>query len=214
MSANAQDRQRLRDEILVAALPHVAFDGWTRRTLRAGVADAGHGRDMASRAYPGGVLDLVEHYSDYADRRMLESLRASDLTEMRVRDRVAAGVRARIDAVGEHPEAVRRCLSLLAMPQNAPLAARCTWCTVDAIWYAAGDRAADFNHYTKRLLLAPVYGATVLYWLGDGSAGSAATWRFLDRRLDDVLKVPRLGAKVRQALSSIPGPFRRFRAGI
>ena len=214
MSIKAQDRQRLRDEILLAALPHVAFDGWTRRTLRAGTANAGHGRDMASRAFPGGVFDLVEHFSDYADRRMLESLQAFDLAGMRVRDRVAAGVRARIDAVAEHPEALRRCLSLLAMPHNAPLAARCAWRTVDAIWYAAGDRAADFNHYTKRGLLAPVYGATVLYWLGDGSAGKADTWRFLDRRLDDVLKVPRLGAKVREALSIIPGPLRRFRAGV
>ena len=41
--------------------------------------------------------------------------------------------------------------------------------TVDAIWYAAGDSATDFNFYTKRGLLAAVYGATMLYWLDDRS---------------------------------------------
>ena len=40
------DKRAIRDRILVAALTHVAFDGWTRRTLKAGVRDAGMGPDM------------------------------------------------------------------------------------------------------------------------------------------------------------------------
>jgi ubiquinone biosynthesis protein COQ9 len=212
-SDRGHDRQGQRDDILVATLPHVAFDGWTRRALCTGVTDAGHGADMADRAFPGGIADLIEHYSNWADRCMVATLDEMDLETLRVRDRVADGVRARITAVADHPEAVRRAVALLAMPQNAPLAARCTWRTVDTIWYAAGDRSADFNHYTKRGLLAPVYGATVLYWLADQSEGAADTWHFLDRRLDDVLKVPRLGAKLREVLASAPNPFRRFRPG-
>ena len=69
------------------------------------------------------------------------------------------------------------------------LAARCTARTVDAIWFAAGDGAADLSWYTKRLILAGVYGSTLLVWLGDGSDGDAATLRFLDRRLADVRRL-------------------------
>ena len=85
------DQQAIRDRILVAALAHVAFDGWTRRTLKAGVKDAGMSPDMALRAFAGGIPDLVDHWADWADRRMLDDLAAQDLAAMRIRDRITAG---------------------------------------------------------------------------------------------------------------------------
>ena len=59
---------------------------------------------------------------------------------------------------------------------------------VDAIWYAAGDTSSDFNFYTKRATLAGVFSSTLFYWLNDRSEGDAATWAFLDRRIDDVMR--------------------------
>ena len=200
-----------RDKILLASLHHVVFDGWTKAALRAGVQDAGFDADMALRAFPGGLPDLAQHMADWADRRMLDELADLDLDAMRVRDRVAAGVKARLQVVTPYREAMRRLLAYLTLPQNAPMAARQTWRTVDEIWYAAGDDAADFNYYTKRSLLLPVYTTTVLYWLNDDSDGMAATWDYLDRRISDVLKVPALKARIQKALSSLPGPFAAFR---
>ncbi len=199
--------QAARDQILLATLPHVAFDGWSRAALEAGVADAGLGVDMAPRAFPGGIPDLVDHSADWADRRMLEELANLDLAAMRVRDRVAAGVKARLQVLVPYREATRRALAYLALPPNAPMAARLTWRTVDAIWYAAGDEAADFNYYTKRGLLLPVYTATVLYWLSDQSEDSAATWAFLDRRIAEVMKIPAFTGRLKKMLSSLPRPF-------
>ena len=200
-----------RDKILLASLHHVVFDGWTKAALQAGVQDAGFDADMALRAFPGGLPDLAQHMADWADRRMLDELADLDLDAMRVRDRVAAGVKARLQVVTPYREAMRRLLAYLTLPQNTPMAARQTWHTVDEIWYAAGDDAADFNYYTKRSLLLPVYTTTVLYWLNDDSDGMAATWDYLDRRISDVLKVPALKARIQKALSSLPGPFAAFR---
>ena len=200
-----------RDKILLASLHHVVFDGWTKAALQAGVQDAGFDADMALRAFPGGLPDLAQHMADWADRRMLDELADLDLDAMRVRDRVAAGVKARLQVVTPYREAMRRLLAYLTLPQNAPMAARQTWRTVDEIWYAAGDDAADFNYYTKRSLLLPVYTTTVLYWLNDDSDGMAATWDYLDRRISDVLKVPAMKARIQKALSSLPGPFAAFR---
>jgi ubiquinone biosynthesis protein COQ9 len=200
-----------RDKILLASLHHVVFDGWTKAALQAGVQDAGFDADMALRAFPGGLPDLAQHMADWADRRMLDELADLDLDAMRVRDRVAAGVKARLQVVTPYREAMRRLLAYLTLPQNAPMAARQTWRTVDEIWYAAGDDAADFNYYTKRSLLLPVYTTTVLYWLNDDSDGMAATWDYLDRRISDVLKVPALKARIQKALSSLPRPFAAFR---
>lgn len=202
------DMQVVRDQILLATLTHVPFDGWTQTALRMGVADAGLDPDMGPRAFPGGMMDLFAHFSDFSDRRMLAQLNALDLDSMRVRDRIAAGVRLRLEALAPHREAVRRGLSFLALPMHAPLALRLTYNTVNAIWYAAGDRSADFNFYTKRGLLAPVYATTVLYWLNDTSEDFADTWDYLDRRLGDVLKIPALKTRLREAVRRF-GPGRK-----
>ncbi|MBX6376726.1 MAG: COQ9 family protein, partial [Acetobacteraceae bacterium] len=98
--------------------------------------------------------------------------------------------------------ALRHALALLALPWNAGAAARCTARTVDAIWYAAGDRSADFSWYTRRASLAAIYAATLAYWLRPEADGAdpeehlAATLAFLDRRMADLARM----AKGRQAL--------------
>jgi len=198
------DLQETRDAIVLATLPHVAFDGWVNRALAAGVADAGLSPDMAVRAFPGGISEVVRHWSALGDRQMLERLDGLDLESMRVRDRVVAAVRARIEVNAPYREAVRRTLAFIALPTNTWIGARNVLATVNAMWYAAGDTSTDFNFYTKRALLAPVYTSTVLYWLADESDDYADTWAFLQRRVDDVLQIPKLQAQIAGRLSRKP----------
>ena len=107
---------------------------------------------------------------------------------------------------------MRRALALLALPQNMRAGRSCCSIdTVDALWYAAGDRSTDFNFYTKRGLLAGIHAATTLYWLDDRSEGGAATDAFLDRRLADVAALPRLRAEFERIVGALPNPLRLFR---
>lgn len=206
------DRDRAREAIVTAALSHVPFDGWTHDTLRLAAKDAGYDPVTALRVFPGGPVEAIDHWTALADRQMLLTLGESDLASLKTRERIALAVRRRLEAVAPHRETVRRALGLLALPPNAPIAAKTLWRTVDAIWYAAGDRATDFNYYTKRGLLAGVYSATVLYWLEDKSEGNANTWSFLERRIADVMRVPQALGRLREGLSRIPNPFRAFAA--
>jgi ubiquinone biosynthesis protein COQ9 len=151
--------------------------------------------DMAPRAFPGAMVDLAEHFSEYADRRMTAALKRRAGDELSGRQRVALAVRLRLEDLAPHREAVRRAIAFLALPYNVNAAARCGWRTVDAIWYALGDRSVDFAYYTKRATLGAVYGATVLYWLGDDSDGHGETWTFLDRRIEDVMALSGLNPK-------------------
>ena len=178
------DEQSLKDEILLAALPNVVFDGWNLKTLRTAATDAGHGPEMAVHAFPNGVPDALDHLSDWADRQMLARGAAADLPAMRVHERIRFLVRARLEVLEPHREAVSKGLGLVAT--NAQLAARGVYRTVNRMWYAAGDTSTDFNWYTKRGLLAGVITSTTLYWLNDRSDGREQTWGFLDRRLADV----------------------------
>lgn len=207
------DRDAVRAEILEAALPHVPFDGWTQAVLQQGAADAGHDRIMALRVFPGGPVEAIAFWSRFADRRMLDELERRDLGAMKVRARIATAIRVRLEQTARDREAVRRALSLLALPLNAGQGPALLWRTVDAIWYAAGDTATDFNYYTKRGLLAGVYSATVLYWLEDRSEGFANTWDFLDRRIADVMRVPQALSEVGKRLAAFPTPFSILRGG-
>ena len=92
----SDDRLKLRDDLLRAALPHVPFDGWTAAALRRGAEDIGIAKDVAVDAFPGGAADMVEHFSDWSDRRMLESLEAMGLPSMRLTERVRTAVEVRL----------------------------------------------------------------------------------------------------------------------
>jgi ubiquinone biosynthesis protein COQ9 len=187
----------LKNRLLDAALPHVGFEGWSEATFRAAVADAGADPRLARAACPRGALDLAVAFHRRGDDRMVELLGAMDLGKMRFRERVATAVRCRLEAT-EDREAVRRGSALFALPHLAPEGARLIWGTADRIWTTLGDTAEDINWYTKRATLAAVYAATVLYWLGDTSPGHQATWAFLDRRIEDVMRIETAKARVRE----------------
>jgi ubiquinone biosynthesis protein COQ9 len=184
----APERSAGRDAAIAATLPHVPFDGWTRRSLRLGLADIGVAPEEAEQLFPGGAADMIEVFCDWADRRMEQGADALD-PELRLHRRVRTVIALRLEQNRPHKEAIRRALALLALPVHARLAAVCTARTVDAIWHAAADRSTDFSWYTKRAILAAVYAATVLYWLRDVSEDDAATLGFLDRRLADVARI-------------------------
>jgi ubiquinone biosynthesis protein COQ9 len=184
------ERMPERDAAILGMLPHVPFDGWTKRALRAGVRDAGLPADEADLLFPLGTVDMIETYCDLADRRMEEA--ATAMPEARLPARVRAVIALRLEQNRPYKEAIRRALAVLSLPRNARAAAACTARTVDAIWHAAGDRSADFSWYTKRAILAAVYTATVLYWLRDTSEDDAATLAFLDRRLAGIGRVGRV----------------------
>ena len=175
------ERSDERDAALDAFLG-APFEGWTLAALcRAAGPDA----DLL---FPGGARDMVEAYCDLADRRM-----AGPVAGDRVPDRVRAVIVRRLEAGRPHKEAVRRGLAVLAA--HPATAASCTARTVDSIWHVAGDRSADFSWYSKRAILTGVYGATLLFWLGDTSEDDAATLAFLDRRLAGIGRIGRLRRK-------------------
>jgi ubiquinone biosynthesis protein COQ9 len=197
-----------RPALCAAALAEVPFEGWSPAALRAGARALDIAPAEIAEIFPDGARDLMEYWAATNDQRMIEALGAVDLPALKVRERVAVAVKLRLTGMAPHREAMRRALSFLALPQNAALGARLLYRTVDSIWYAVGDRSTDHNFYTKRALLAGVYAATVLYWVDDRSEGSIESWGFLERRLDNVMNIPKLSARLRGLTRTLPNPLR------
>ena len=187
----------LRDQLADAVAAEAAFEGWTRTALAAGARRLDLPPGEAERLFPGGPIQVLTHLSERADLRTVEDMEKEGVAGLKIRDRIKGAVRIRLERHAGEREAVRRALAVLSLPFNAGLALKLLYKTVDAMWYAAGDTSTDFNFYTKRATLAGVYSSTLLYWLNDRSAGGEATWSFLDRRIDDVMKIEKLKGQIR-----------------
>ncbi|WP_210529366.1 COQ9 family protein [Rubellimicrobium arenae] len=208
-----------RTALLRAILPHVPFDGWSDKAFATAAREAEVTLAEARGVAPRGALDLAVEWHREGDRLMLRTLRTSDLSQMRMRDRIAFAIKARMAALPER-EALRRSAALFAMPQNAALAASLLWETADAIWTALGDTSRDGNWYSKRATLSAVLASVALYRLGDESPRLDRTGEFIDRRIDGVMAFEKwkAGARDNPVLRPIARPLgwimRQIRAPI
>src|ERR1700730_12216439 len=200
-----------RDRLVAALLPDVAFDGWSRPSLRMAGRGAGTPLGGALARCRRGAPDRVAAFSRWADRQMLDRLEAAAAEPVSLSRRVALALRLRFELLLPWREAVRRGMAVLAMPQNAPLGLRLLYETVDGTWYAVGDTATDFSFYTKRASLAAIYAAAMLFWLDDRSPGCVETDAFIDRRLADLHRLTELRQRFEAAAERLPNPLRLLR---
>jgi ubiquinone biosynthesis protein COQ9 len=202
--ATGMTDQEMREKVLAAALPHAAFDGFTDQVLQKAGDEAGVTKADLARLFAEGPISLVEFYSTCTDAEMERRLAAMDLKTMKIRARIATAVKTRLAILKPHKEAARRAAALLSLPMHAALGAKLVYRTVDAMWRAAGDTATDFNFYTKRGILAGVYGATAMRWFNDTSEDEKPTDDFLAARIDNVMQLEKFKAKAKEALSNFP----------
>jgi ubiquinone biosynthesis protein COQ9 len=190
------------DELRIALGPRIAaaaiFDGWNETALAEAAREAGVDPAVARLAFPGGAMDMVAGWVASVDAGMTAAFDPLVLAQMPIRERIRSLVWFRLEAVAGLEEALRRALAIQAMPQNLARAAKLGWASADAMWRLAGDTATDYNHYTKRAILASIYAATLAVFVSDESAGKADTRAFLDRRIEGVMKFEKAKAQLLQ----------------
>jgi ubiquinone biosynthesis protein COQ9 len=196
----------LRDRLLDAALDEAAFTGWNDACLSRAREAAGLSEGEAMLAAPRGSLDVIDAWFDRAERAMERAI--LDLEAgTKIRARATLAVRARLEAMEAHKESLRRAALFLALPPHVPDAARIGWRAADRAWIAMGDPSTDFNYYTKRMILTGVHATTLAFWLQDDSEGSAATWAFLDRRIENVMGIEKAKARIGALVDKLPDPL-------
>ena len=185
----------IRRQLALAVGENAVFDGWTQAAVDAAAAQLGIDQAQARLAMPKDQAGKVETYIHAVDRALEEWFTPERLAGLKIREKIRSILWKRLEIMEPAREAVRRALSILAMPQNVPAGLRTGWHTADVMWRIAGDTSTDYNHYTKRLMLGGVYASTLLVWLDDQSEGFVDTAAFLDRRIDDVMKIEKAKAQ-------------------
>lgn len=187
------------DELRLSLAPDIAasaiFDGWNDTALTAAAEMVGVDVDVARLAYPGGAMDMIGAWVEGVDAAMIAAFPADRIATMKIRERIRALVTFRLEAIEGLEEALRRARAIMAMPQNARLSLKMGWHSADLMWRLAGDTATDYNHYTKRTILAGIYAATLAAFVDDEDPEKVKTQEFLGRRIDGVMKFEKAKAK-------------------
>ena len=187
------------DELRLELAPQIAaaaiFDGWSDVALLSAAEAAGVDPAVARLAFPGGTMDMIAGWIESVDARMEQAFDRDVLAQMPIRERIRALVWFRLEAVAGIEEALRRAVAIQALPQNLARTAKLGWSSADRMWRLAGDTSTDYNHYSKRAILAGIYAATLAVFVGDESEGKAETRAFLDRRIEGVMKFEKAKAR-------------------
>jgi ubiquinone biosynthesis protein COQ9 len=199
-----QSDAALKKAVLKEALKDAAFDGFTDGMLSKAAKKAGADKDIVARLFPQGIPSLIEYFSTSLDEAMEEKLKALDLSKRKIRERIKLAVLTRLALLAPNKEAARRAAAMMTLPMHAGLASKMMYRTVDAMWRAAGDTSTDFNFYTKRGILAGVYGSTLVRWFNDTGEDESTTEAFLDARIENVMQFEKFKAKAKEAFSNFP----------
>ena len=199
--------QTTQYELIEAVLSHIPFDGWSEASLKMAAADCGVSEAELTTLFPAGIADAIAAYGAWADEKMKAAFvdrYEAKLSVMPVHIKIRSLILIRLEQASPHKEVVRRTMAVLARPQHAKLAAKLLYDTVDVMWRTSGDTSTDYNFYTKRATLSAVYSMTLLAFLSDNSADMTKTEAFLDRRLADIVRIPKL-AKPAKGMANMAG---------
>ena len=175
---------RTEAEVLDQALTIAPRQGWTWPMTRAAGRAAGLTGPETELLLPQGPADLAALLSRRHDAQALARLGGTDPKSLKMRQRIRAGVEARLEAAGADEPALRRWAGWLALPLHAPLALRLVWESADVLWRWAGDTATDENHYSKRAILAGILVSALAIRL---QSGHGAAMDFVDSRIENVM---------------------------
>jgi ubiquinone biosynthesis protein COQ9 len=175
---------QMEQAVLDAAIARAPALGWNSRLVRAACAEKGLSKGDEELLFPNGACDLAALLSRRHDDRAMAALAEVDPKSLKIRERIARAVSARMEAGAEHVEATRRCAAFLALPGNADLGLKLVWETADHLWHWAGDTATDWNHYSKRAILSGILvPALTMRWFDGREAAEA----FVARRIENVM---------------------------
>ncbi|WP_018997530.1 COQ9 family protein [Hirschia maritima] len=193
-------------KLLDTVIEDGAFDGWNDETLKTAAKNLNLSEGDLILAAPDGISTLLEEWANLADEHVAKTLQNTDLSNLKIRERITLGVRARIEFLSKQKESARRASHAIAAPWRVTLGPKLIWNAADTIWTALGDKSTDANWYSKRTVLSGVIGTTLSHWLASDE-DIESTWDFLDKRIENVMQFEKTKAQVKQITDKLPDPL-------
>ncbi len=160
--------------------------------------------------FPDGYKSLMEFYLRHLDNEMIKNTKKIELLRMKTNERIKEILLIRFRIMEKEKKLIKKTFYTLMMPQNIYFAKKKLFETIDNIWFLAGDTSTDFNYYTKRALLTGIYISTINYWV-NGNQNLSSISNFLDKKLNQVSKIPKIKKKLNIIYELSPKFFLLFK---
>lgn len=137
--------------------------------------------------FPDGLAQLVQEFENWLDTEMLDALNKLEKPK-KIREQIALALETRI--INLVPKnVILKNSSFFLIPSNILAGNESACQTCDLIWKYAGDKSTDFNYYTKRGLLLPVYLSAKAFYVADNSKDYEKTKEFIKNALDNIINI-------------------------
>lgn len=146
--------------------------------------------------FPGDIPEIIEELSHYLDHKMIEECGTKFVSIKSVREKISTAIQCRMTGIAT-PDAIRKIAEYNSHLTNMPLNLKICAKTCDVIWRLAGDQSTDFNYYTKRALLLPVYMRAISIYCQDPVNDYTKTAVFVKNALDKVVNIASLKHKIK-----------------
>ena len=205
-----KSNQDIKDKIIEDCLEDVVFDGWNENTLKNSFKKNNVNIDMFYDFFPNGVEDVILHFINYSDRKMLETYNEIKVKPKNIPEKIKTLLLIRFSQHNSHKEAIRRASRMLILNQNIFLSSKSLYSTVDLIWRTCEDKSTDFSFYSKRFSLSMLYISVFISWLNDYENNLKDTEDFINRRLHDVAFFGKYSSSIKSGLNNVFNNFQNF----
>lgn len=190
-----------QEELLIAMLPHVDFDGWGYKSLHSAAQSLGMPISEAESYFPHAqTSDFIRMASSLLDEKALQAQQLNK-QKIGVTATIVSLLETRMNYEDLNYSAAKKAFMYLMMPLNNALALKLAWQTCDKIWTFAGSNKSDPAYFSKRLILLGVYLTTWFVWMAYSKSNITLAKRFLSRQVSRSLY---FGKKYRSFKSSYP----------
>lgn len=145
--------------------------------------------------FSSGLPQILQEFESWQDDLMIEELKKTTRPK-KVRDQIALALEIRIMKLIDKKASLNTNAAFL-LPSNILSGSESFCHSCDLIWKYAGDKSTDFNYYTKRGLLLPVYLSARTFYFADNSAEYKKTKEFIKNSLDNIINIASLKNQIK-----------------
>ena len=191
-----------KQKILEIFLNNSLLNSWNNESLKEAVLEAGFSEGDSNIIFEKGIYSFIDFFIDEGNKKLEERVVNIDLNSLKIRDKIKELVKTRL-LIEENNKRALRNLTTISKGQKIPNLLKNSYRIADKMWEVSGDRATDFNFYTKRLILSKVFSKTLLYFIQDNSADNQKTWDFLDKEIEKVMKIGKVKKQMNDYIEKV-----------
>lgn len=184
-----------KTQIMEQFIKNCPFERWSENNLKISAANCGFESGYSLILFPEGIKDFTQYFIKSMNEHLIAELSKSN-EHVKTNDKIIYLIELKLQQYSKIKEAIRNLLQFYVLPSNVLLAQKHLWQTCDEIWYLVGDKSTDFNHYSKRLILAKIYSSVLLYWISDESEDYNNTKIFLREQINNTKKIGKFKSSI------------------